>query len=98
MKKDPRFTDDDLERWKTWWEIKAPGSSCDCMDYKTMKALLARLEAAEDVCVSADIISRNGGINESGISFGSLKAELDVYLEAWRKACGLQDRSGKCSK
>jgi hypothetical protein len=77
------FTADDLKRLKEWWEHKAPGSSCDCMDYDTAQALLARLEAAEKFNSLARVILTKAHPD-------SVDAQmLNNAYEAWRKAKGL---------
>ncbi len=77
------FTDDDLKRLREYVERldgKIEGFWAFPFD---IKALLARLEAAETASEVADNISRNGGI-----SFGSAEAILKDYLKAWREAAG----------
>jgi len=85
------FTDDDLKRLKEF--VDADGlrpAKSDNIDIETdkltirrnvMRALLARLEAAEEPC---NLLMRNAP-SVRGQLFNTLMREK---LEAWRKACG----------
>lgn len=82
------FTDEDLVRWKTWWEIKAPGSSCDCMDYQTMQALLARLEAAESILENGIAMTHSEDCDKIEHFDLACTCNSGKLWEAWRKSCG----------
>jgi hypothetical protein len=73
------FTDDDLKRLKESLHKTDDGCNEYCRPpCGELDALLARLEAAEEVCMAA---------NETVIT-GELFTQLDNAYNAWRKAAG----------
>lgn len=71
------FTDDDLKRLKNRNIYRCPCGNILCPEPFDIKALLARLEAAEKVCEEHLIFRKQ--INYS---------VMGGTLEAWRKAAG----------
>jgi len=72
------FSDSDLERLKD--QLKRNDPADNFTSIETMKALLARLEAAERICEGIQNLCENHP------EFSKGQAVTD--LEAWRKAAG----------
>lgn len=77
------FTDEDLKRLKGHWLDGSPDDEWGGVYNREMRALLARLEAAEQVIV--DIVHPDKGFLD-GPSWRKR------HYEAWLKSCG---RAGK---
>lgn len=70
------FTDEDLKRLKDLM-MGFPNSAVSSLDVGEIRALLARLEAAEKVCEAAQYMKRL-----------IYSARFNADMEAWRKAAG----------
>ena len=74
------FTDDDLKRLEKRLYGFSSGAIDMCWPRSDMKALLARLEAAEKVCTASE--------KRFKVWTGETYVALDDALINWRKACG----------